>query len=133
MRGPNQFFVVSFKLVYRLFFQFTEVLVVVVDQSGAKIYNFDMKILSKYDVLRFQIAVDDFFRVEVWNDLQDFSKVEKHNFLFLFHQVDVVLDSSHELEDISIRAVVENLRKVGFSLDGLMEFDDTLVVEFPQD
>jgi hypothetical protein len=44
-----------------------------------------------------------------------------------------VLDSSHELEDISIRAVVENLRKVGFSLDGLMEFDDTLVVEFPQD
>ena len=95
MRGPNQFFVVSFKLVYRLFFQFTEVLVVVVDQSSAKIYNFDMKILSQYDILRFQIAVDDFFRVEVWNDLQDFSKVEKHNFLFLFHQVDVMLDSSH--------------------------------------
>ncbi len=127
MSGPNQFFVVSFKLVYRVFFQFTEVLVVV-DQSSAKIYNFDMKILSKYDVLRFQIAVDDFFRVEVWNDLQDFSKVEKHNFLFLFHQVDVVLDSSHELEDIPIRAVVEDLREVCFSLDGLMEFDDTLVV-----
>jgi hypothetical protein len=54
----------SFKLVYRVFFQFTEVLVIV-DESGAKIYNFDVEILSKNDVLRFQIAVNDFFRVEV--------------------------------------------------------------------
>lgn len=132
MRGPNQFFIMSFKLVYRVFFQFTEVLVIV-DESGAKIYNFDVEILSKNDVLRFQIAVNDFFRVEVWNDLQDFGEVENHNFLFLFDQVDVVLDSSHELEDIAIRAVVEDLREVCFCLDGLMEFDDTLVVEFPQD
>lgn len=132
MRRTYQLFIMVFKIINRFFLQFVQVLVIVY-QSCTKIDHFDMQLLCQYDVLRFEVSVDDLFWVKVGDCLKNFRKVKQHDVFLLFHEIQIVLDPCHELEHIAIGTVVEDFWEVGIFLDGLMQFDDTLMVKFPQD
>ena len=79
----------------------------------------------------FEIAVDDVIGVKVGEDFDDLSQIKQHDLLFLAYQVDIMVDPGNQFEQVSVGAVVQNLREVVVSFDCLMKLDDAWVTEFP--